>query len=47
MTNQIAIWLGLFLIAAALLDAILKGGSGLLGLARIFHDLILTLRFWR
>jgi len=39
--------LGLLLIGAALFDLWMTGGSTLIGAARVFHDTIVSLRFWR
>jgi len=46
MTNAIAVWLGLILIGAVLADIYLTGGTTLMAGARLFHEMILSLRFW-
>jgi hypothetical protein len=47
MTNQLALWIGLLLIGAALLDWALTGGATLVAGARLFHEIIVSMRFWR
>ncbi|MDX5351518.1 MAG: hypothetical protein LPJ95_12570 [Paracoccaceae bacterium] len=47
MTDRIALWLGLILVAAALADLALNGGSALMFLTRKFLHLIEWLAFWR
>jgi hypothetical protein len=47
MTNQIAIGLGLLIVAGAGLDIFLYDGGGLLFLLRKLADLIEWLAFWR
>ncbi|MFU8865320.1 MAG: hypothetical protein ACNA7O_15525 [Rhodobacterales bacterium] len=47
MTNQIAIGLGLLLIAGIGLDAALYDGTNLLFLLRKLDDLVEWLAFWR
>lgn len=47
MTNQIAIGLGLLIIAGFGLDAVLYEGEGLLFLIRKLAELIEWLAFWR
>lgn len=47
MTNQIALWLFLILVAAGLGDLFLNDASGLFFLARKFLDLIEWVAFWR
>lgn len=46
MTNTIALWLGIVIVAAIIADAVLNGGSALLFLARKFLDLIEWVDFW-
>ncbi|MFP5481354.1 MAG: hypothetical protein ACLGIE_16950 [Alphaproteobacteria bacterium] len=47
MTDRIALWLGLVILAAILADLALNGGSALLFLARKFLDLVEWVAFWR
>lgn len=47
MTNRIAIWLGLVVVALLIADRLWLGGAGLLFLARKFDSLIEWLAFWR
>ncbi|HEY9020767.1 MAG: hypothetical protein QUV10_15395 [Paracoccaceae bacterium] len=47
MTNQIAIGLGLLIVAGLGLDAVLYDGANLLFLLRKLADLIEWLAFWR
>ena len=47
MTNQIAIALGVMILAATCLDMFAFGGSNLLYLARKFAELIEWVAFWR
>ena len=47
MTNRIALWLGLILIAGALADYALNDGAALFFLARKFLELIEWVAFWR
>ena len=46
LTNTIAFWLGLFLLAGIIADLALNGGSALMFLARKFLDLIEWVAFW-
>jgi hypothetical protein len=46
LTNTIALWLGLFLLAGLIADIALNGGSASLFLARKFLDLIEWVDFW-
>ncbi len=46
LTNTIAFWLGLFLVAGIIADLALNGGSALMFLARKFIDLIEWVDFW-
>ena len=46
MTNTIALWIGLILVAAIIADLALNGGSALVFLARKFLDLIEWVDFW-
>jgi hypothetical protein len=47
LTNRIALWIGLILLAGSLADLALTGGSALGFLARKFLDLIEWVAFWR
>ena len=47
LTNRIALWIGLILLAGILADLALNGGSALGFLARKFLDLIEWVAFWR
>jgi hypothetical protein len=47
LTNRIAFWLALVLLAAGLADWQLNDGAGLLFLARRFLGLIEVVAFWR
>ena len=47
MTNQIAIGLGLLIVAGLGLDALLYGSDGILFLFRKLAELIEWLAFWR
>ena len=47
MTDRIALWRGLVILAAILADLALNGGSALLFLARKFLDLVEWVAFWR
>ena len=46
LTNTIALWLGLLIVAAIIADLALNGGSALIFLARKFLDLIEWVDFW-
>ena len=46
MTDRIAVWLGLVILAAGLADLVLNDGSALFFLARKFLDLIEWVDFW-
>ena len=46
LTNTIALWLGLFLLAGIIADFALNGGSALMFLARKFLDLVEWVDFW-
>lgn len=46
LTNTIAVWIGLILLAGILADFALNGGSALMFLARKFLDLIEWVDFW-
>jgi hypothetical protein len=46
LTNTIAIWLGLVIVAAIIGDLALNGGVALQFLARKFIDLIEWVAFW-
>jgi len=46
LTNTIAFWLGLFLVAGIIADLALNSGSALMFLARKFIDLIEWVDFW-
>jgi hypothetical protein len=47
LTNRIALWLGLLLLAASGVDYALNDGSTLFFLARKFLELIEWVAFWR
>ncbi len=47
MTNRIALWIGLLLLAAISADLALNGGSALVFLLRKFLDMVEWLAFWR
>ena len=47
MTDRIALWIGLILLAAVIADLALNGGSALQFLLRKFIDLIEWVAFWR
>ena len=47
MTNKLALWLGMLIVAAVLGDIFLEGGAGLLFLLRKFAVFIEFLSFWR
>ena len=47
MTNRLAVWIGLILLAAAIADFALNGGSAVTFLVRKFLDLIEWVAFWR
>ncbi|WP_200833843.1 hypothetical protein [Tabrizicola flagellatus] len=46
MTNRIALWLGVILLAGATADLLLNGGAALAFLARRFLDLLDWVVFW-
>jgi hypothetical protein len=46
LTNTIALWLGLILLAGIVADLALNGGSALMFLARKFLDLVEWVDFW-
>ncbi len=46
MTDRIALWLGLFIVAAIGLDVVANDAQGLVFLARELMKLIESLRFW-
>ncbi len=46
MTDRIALWLGLFIVAAIGLDIVANDAQGLVFLARELMKLIESLRFW-
>ncbi|NHB76808.1 MULTISPECIES: glyceraldehyde-3-phosphate dehydrogenase [Rhodobacterales] len=46
MTNTIALWLGLVILAGIIADIALNGGSALMFLARKFLDLVEWVDFW-
>jgi hypothetical protein len=46
LTNTIALWLGLILLAGIVADFALNGGSALMFLARKFLDLVEWVDFW-
>jgi len=47
MTDKLAIWMGLIIVAAVLGDIFLNGGTALLYLLRKFAAFIEYLSFWR
>jgi len=47
LTNRIALWIGLLLLAAISADLALNGGSALVFLLRKFLDMVEWLAFWR
>jgi hypothetical protein len=47
MTNTLALFIGGFVVAGILADAVLNGGQNLLFLSRKFVDLSEWLAFWR
>ena len=47
MTNTLAIYLGLFIVAGLLADFFLTGGTNLLFLAKKFTDMTEWIAFWR
>ncbi|MBL9048513.1 MAG: hypothetical protein JNK19_00185 [Tabrizicola sp.] len=47
MTNRIALWIGLILLAAIIADLTLNNGVALTFLVRKFLDLIEWVVFWR
>ena len=47
MTNRIALWIGLILLAAMIADFALNGGAATRFLSRKFLDLIEWVVFWR
>ena len=47
MTNRIALWIGLVLLAAIIADLTLNGGAALIFLVRKFLDMIEWVAFWR
>lgn len=47
MTNRIAIFLGLFLLAAAVIDVVLFGNQHMIFLGKKLFALIHWLAFWR
>jgi hypothetical protein len=47
MTNKIAIWLGLLVIAGLVTDLTLGDGSNLLFLSKKFFELLDWVAFWR
>ncbi len=47
MTNTIAIWLFLFIVAAFAIDYAVFGWDGLYAIMRVLIDLIRWLAFWR
>lgn len=47
MTNKIAIWLGLILIAAIVADIVLVGGADLIFLGKKLFELLNWMAFWR
>jgi hypothetical protein len=46
LTNTIALWLGILIVAAIIADLTLNGGVALVFLARKFLDLIEWVDFW-
>jgi hypothetical protein len=47
LTNRIALWIGLVLLAAIIADLTLNGGAALIFLMRKFLDMIEWVAFWR
>ncbi len=47
MTNRIAIWLGLLIVAALVADALIYGSEHLVFLGRKFFALLDWVAFWR
>jgi len=47
LTNRIALWIGLLLLAAISADLALNGGAALVFLLRKFLDMVEWLAFWR
>lgn len=47
MTNKLAIYLGLLIVTALVLDAVLNGSNAILFLAKKFTDLLEWMAFWR
>ena len=47
MTNQIAIWLGILILAAVTVDVVLFGPEHLLFLGKKLYDFLDWLAFWR
>ena len=47
MTNRLAVWIGLILLASIIADFALNGGSATVFLVRKFLDLIEWVAFWR
>ncbi|WP_170363544.1 hypothetical protein [Ruegeria arenilitoris] len=47
MTNQIAIWLGVFILGGLMLDFALFGTEHLLFLGKKFYDFLDWVAFWR
>lgn len=47
MTNKIALFLGLMILGALMVDAVFYGWDSTVFLARKFVDLIEWLKFWR
>jgi hypothetical protein len=47
LTNRIAVWIGLVLLALGIADFALNGGSAVTFLVRKFLDLIEWVAFWR
>lgn len=47
MTNSLAIFLGILIVAALLADVFLTGGNNLLFLAKKFTDMTEWMAFWR
>lgn len=46
MTNTIALWIGLILLAGIIADVVFNGGIALTFLARRFLDLVEWVDFW-
>jgi hypothetical protein len=46
LTNTIALWLGLTLVAAIIADFVLNGGAAVVFLGRKFLDLVEWVDFW-